>query len=97
MHPMDFRKRVIAFLAFSENRRISVTRLFFTCDVTKFECSIFDWKDGTYCNDSHPGVSSEPLIEDEEANRTVTPNCSLFIPLFFDRKDVSSNRTIYLC
>ena len=34
--------------------------------------------------DSHPSVSSEMLIKDEEANQTVTPKCSLFIPLFFD-------------
>ena len=37
-------------------------------------------------DDLHLSISSKPLIEDEEANRMVTPNCSLFIPMFFDGK-----------
>ena len=36
----------------------------------------------------YPSISSEPLIEDEEANWTVKPKFSLFIPLFFDENNI---------
>ena len=39
-------------------------------------------------DDLYSSVSSELLIEGEEANRTVTPKFSLFIPLFFDKKTI---------
>ena len=50
-------------------------------------------------DDSHPSISSEPLIEGEEADRTAMPKFYLFIPLFFNRKtflDVSSNQNIQM-
>ena len=40
-------------------------------------------------DDSRSSVSFEPLIKDKEANRTVTPQFILFIPLFFDKKEYS--------
>ena len=39
-------------------------------------------------DDSHPSVSSDPLMEDEEANQTITPKFILFLPLFFDGKSI---------
>ena len=39
-------------------------------------------------DDSHTSILSASLIKDEDANRTVTPNCSLFIPMFFDGKNI---------
>ena len=39
-------------------------------------------------DDSHPRISSNQSIEDEEANCTFTPKFSLFLLLFFDRKSI---------
>ena len=36
--------------------------------------------------DSYLTVSSKLLIKGKEANQTVTPNCSIFIPMFVDGK-----------
>ena len=43
---------------------------------------------GVNLDDSHLRVSSKPLIKDEEANQMAKPNCSLFIPMFFDGKSI---------
>ena len=39
-------------------------------------------------DDLHPRIIIETLIEDEEANQTVTTKCSLFIPLFVNGKSI---------
>ena len=36
----------------------------------------------------YSSISSEPLIKDEETNQMVTPKCCLFIPTFFDGKNI---------
>ena len=49
-------------------------------------------------DDSHPKISSEPLIKGEETDRTVASKFYLFIPLLFDEKtfeDVLSNQIFW--
>ena len=54
--------------------------------MAKSESSIFNWAMGLNHDDLHLSISSEALIENDEANQTVTPNCSLFIPICFEGK-----------
>ena len=83
MHLIKFRRRVAASQASHEDQTSHVMwHFFFKRDIASFLCSISNG------DDSHLSVSSKPLIEDEETNRMVTPKFSLFIPMFFDEKNI---------
>ena len=75
MHVMEFDGRMaISQTSIPDRTDAIAQRFFFTRDVAKSECFIFNQRVRLDGNNLHPSFSSKPLIEDEEANPTVTPN-----------------------
>ena len=78
---------------FDKDQTSCITRhFFFMRDMAKSKPSIFNQMDGTE-SDLHLSISSDPLIEHEEANQMVMPKLSLYMPKGAF-SNISSNQTI---
>ena len=90
MRPMDFRGGVATSQAFDEDRMAS----FISSMMIKLHAIMWLHLGAPFLirrmwlndDDSHPWISSEPLIEDETSNPMVTPKFCLFILSLFNGK-----------
>ena len=85
MHMMDFGGHVITSQASIPDQTDTIARRFFahaTWQNLSAPSSIGQTRLNS--NDSHPSVSFELLIVDEEPNPIVTPNLAYKIHMFFD-------------